>query len=124
MTKKNREFLQESVEERFGPKIVSHGIETFDVKSPLAAETFVRGQWNIKSQRSGLIGRKIGIMPLWTKTGERIVVTLIQVTEHFRTLIGCIVYCVFRVFSLLINLFRYIFHFGIPLQNSLTSNVP
>lgn len=79
MTKKNREFLQDAVEETFGPKIESHGIETYDIKSPLSIEPFVRGNWNIKSQRTGLIGRKIGIQPLWTKTGKRIVTTLIQV---------------------------------------------
>ncbi|XKL67562.1 hypothetical protein PGB90_003053 [Kerria lacca] len=82
LTKKNREFLQDVIEETFGPAITLHGIPTHDVKSPLLSQPFVRGKWNIKSQRCGLIGRKIGIYPMWTKTGERIVTTLIQIVDN------------------------------------------
>lgn len=99
LTKKNREFLQESVEERFGPKIVSHGVETYDIESPLAAESFVRGQWNIKSQRCGLIGRKIGVQPLWTKTGQRLVVTLIQVKKKIN--LELFILCVLNTIQIL-----------------------
>lgn len=58
---------------------MAHGIETYDLKSPLQTTPFQRGQWNIKSRRTGLIGKKIGIYPMWTSTGERVVTTLIQV---------------------------------------------
>lgn len=79
ITKKNREFLKETIEDTFGHASTIHGIETYDIKSPLISQPFPRGQWNIKSQRCGLIGRKIGVYPMWNKKGERVVTTLIQV---------------------------------------------
>lgn len=69
------------VEETYGPKKVIHGVETYDIKSPLKAAPFERGTWNIKSQRTGLLARKIGVYPLWTATGEKIVTTLLQVAD-------------------------------------------
>lgn len=86
ITKKNREFIDEIVEDSFGPKAVIHGIETYDLKSPLQTTPFERGQWNIKSRRTGLIGKKIGVYPMWTNTGERVVTTLIQACDPHQLL--------------------------------------
>ena len=68
------------VEETYGPKKFIHGVETYEMdKTILRAEPLKRGEWNIKSQRTGVIARKIGIYPLWNTKGEKILTTLLQV---------------------------------------------
>jgi len=46
----------------------------------LVMEPFTKGEWNSKSQRVGLIGKKIGVYPMWMKDGTRILTTLIHVS--------------------------------------------
>lgn len=41
-----------------------------------------RPQWTPESRRCGLIARKIGIQPYWTKKGERGLMTLLQVIDN------------------------------------------
>ena len=36
--------------------------------------------WNPSSKRTGLIGVKLGMMPMWMKNGSRVPVTLIRVS--------------------------------------------
>lgn len=82
ISRPNREFIQEIVRDDFGEPDVIGGVQTYNVKTPLQSEPFERGQWNIKSQRTGLIGRKIGVYPLWTKDGKKISSTLIQFVDN------------------------------------------
>lgn len=81
MTKPNKEFIQEVVQDTFGPAVEKSGIATYDIKSPLRTEPFSRGEWTIKSVRSGVIARNIGVVPLWMKNGDRVLCTLFQVCQ-------------------------------------------
>ena len=40
-----------------------------------------RGDWKERTTRCGLIGRKLGLQPMWYKNGKRVIATLIQVME-------------------------------------------
>ncbi|XP_064457171.1 large ribosomal subunit protein uL3m-like [Ornithodoros turicata] len=72
LTKGNKEFLQEVAEKKF----LQPG------ESPLREEPWEKGQWTPESIRTGLIARKIGIYPMWTNTGKRILTTLLQVLDN------------------------------------------
>ncbi|XP_042230659.1 39S ribosomal protein L3, mitochondrial-like isoform X2 [Homarus americanus] len=50
--------------------------------SPLKSDPWERGAWHEKSIRCGVIARKIGIYPMWTKNGTRLLTTLLQVTDN------------------------------------------
>lgn len=39
-------------------------------------------EWTPKMQRTGLIARKIGIYPLWLKSGKKITTTLLQILDN------------------------------------------
>lgn len=39
-------------------------------------------EWTPKMQRTGLIARKIGVYPLWLKSGKKITTTLLQVLDN------------------------------------------
>ncbi|XP_015912199.2 large ribosomal subunit protein uL3m isoform X1 [Parasteatoda tepidariorum] len=73
LTLQNKEFLQEVMLEKF----LKPG------ESPLKEkETIERPKWTPESIRTGVIARKIGIYPLWTKSGQRIMTTLLQVLDN------------------------------------------
>ncbi|MPC12880.1 39S ribosomal protein L3, mitochondrial [Portunus trituberculatus] len=68
MTPENEIFLKDVIEEKYS--------------SPLKADCWERGTWVKNSMRCGLIGRKIGIYPMWTKDGTRLLTTLLQVSDN------------------------------------------
>uniref|UniRef100_A0A0P4WFZ9 Large ribosomal subunit protein uL3m n=1 Tax=Scylla olivacea TaxID=85551 RepID=A0A0P4WFZ9_SCYOL len=68
MTPENEVFLKDVIEEKYS--------------SPLKTECWERGTWAKNSMRCGLIGRKIGIYPMWTKDGTRLLTTLLQVSDN------------------------------------------
>ncbi|KAG8188585.1 hypothetical protein JTE90_005941 [Oedothorax gibbosus] len=73
ITKENKDFLAEVIDERY----LKPG------ESPLKeATTSERAQWTPDSRRTGLVARKIGIYPMWTKTGVKIQTTLLQVVDN------------------------------------------
>ncbi|XP_035680354.1 39S ribosomal protein L3, mitochondrial-like [Branchiostoma floridae] len=48
---------------------------------PLKDEPWPRHAWTPESRRTGVLATKIGMMPMWTKTGHRLTVTLLQVQD-------------------------------------------
>jgi large subunit ribosomal protein L3 len=61
--------------------------EKFPQPSPLKsdqlwAEGEPRKEWTPDSKRCGLIAKKIGVYPLWTRDGKRILTTLLQVIDN------------------------------------------
>ncbi|MBN3305541.1 RM03 protein, partial [Amia calva] len=48
---------------------------------PLKDEPWPRHPWESGSRRVGLLAVKLGMMPIWTKMGEREVVTMLQVQD-------------------------------------------
>ena len=54
-------------------------------KSPLNTELVQPTQaWTQGSKRTGLIGKKIGVYPLWLKNGKKVLTTLIQVFKYIK----------------------------------------
>ncbi|XP_026870767.2 39S ribosomal protein L3, mitochondrial isoform X2 [Electrophorus electricus] len=51
---------------------------TTDKLNPLKDEPWPRHEWEENSRRVGLVAVKLGMMPVWTKTGEKHVVTMLQ----------------------------------------------
>lgn len=70
LTKENKEFISEIVASK----------QFFNFKTPLNTEIIVPdAQWTPMSKRTGLIGKKIGVYPMWLKNGQKVITTLIQV---------------------------------------------
>jgi len=73
LTKENKAFLQEVISDKF----LKPG------ESPLKESVNEsRAEWTPNSIRPGLIARKIGVYPMWTKEGKRIQTTLLQVVDN------------------------------------------
>lgn len=72
LLKENKQFLDEVAERKF----LQPG------ESPLKDEPWEKGQWTPQSVRTGVIARKIGIYPMWTKNGTRLLTTLLQVLDN------------------------------------------
>lgn len=66
LTAENKEFIKEVVSDKYN---------IIEPKSTINTNIV----WSNKLKRTGLIGRKIGIYPLWLKNGKKISTTLIQV---------------------------------------------
>lgn len=73
LTKENKQFLDDIVQERYG---------SISKSSPLKLEQFERGKYEPGSVRCGVIVRKIGQQPMWTKTGRRILTTALQIVDN------------------------------------------
>uniref|UniRef100_A0A7M4FUB5 Large ribosomal subunit protein uL3m n=2 Tax=Crocodylus porosus TaxID=8502 RepID=A0A7M4FUB5_CROPO len=74
LSKENVEFLTKITSEEYKAQTASK-------LCPLKDEPWPLHPWEPGSKRVGLVGLKLGMMPLWTKTGERHVVTLLQVQD-------------------------------------------
>lgn len=82
LTPENTVFIKEVTHEKFGPPAIISGLSTYQVPSPLREPPVEKGTWTEKSKRCGLITRKIGCYPLWTKQGKIIWCTLLQVVDN------------------------------------------
>lgn len=71
LDKHNVKFLDDFVENNVMNKV-----------SPLKTELFEKGQYEPNSIRCGLIAKKIGHQPMWTKTGRRLVTTVLQIVSN------------------------------------------
>lgn len=73
LTKENKQFLDDIVQDRYG---------SISKSSPLKLEQFERGAYEPGSVRCGVIARKIGQQPMWTKSGRRILTTALQIVDN------------------------------------------
>lgn len=76
VTKENKEFIQEVIRSKFPqPDIV------FGAPSPLKVQTIEPvTEWEPHFRRTGLIARKLGIVPMWMKNGKKVATTMFQVS--------------------------------------------
>lgn len=74
LTEDNQEYMRKSVAEDYRKM-------TADRLNPLKDEPWPRHEWTEGSRRVGLIAVKLGMIPIWTKTGERHVATMLQVQD-------------------------------------------
>ncbi|XP_054002130.1 39S ribosomal protein L3, mitochondrial isoform X1 [Hylaeus anthracinus] len=74
LTSQNKEFLSEFIASNRG---------LLNSTSPLCSDIIeISKEWTPKSQRTGLIGKKIGIYPMWLKNGQKVLSTLIQIVDN------------------------------------------
>ncbi|XP_034017118.1 39S ribosomal protein L3, mitochondrial [Thalassophryne amazonica] len=74
LTEDNQEFMRRSVAEEYRR-------QTAEKLNPLKDEPWPRHEWTEGSRRVGLIAVKLGMAPIWTKTGENFPVTILQVQD-------------------------------------------
>lgn len=71
LTQENRDFIEEVKQDKLN-------LQT-RIESPILNEQQEVVQWDPKTRRVGLIARKIGNYPLWSKDGKKFQTTLLQV---------------------------------------------
>lgn len=72
LTQENRQFLEEVMQDRLSAQA--------NIESPLAQVNVEKSaQWTPQTRRVGVIARKIGNYPLWSKEGKKMHTTLLQV---------------------------------------------
>uniref|UniRef100_A0A8C6SUY0 Large ribosomal subunit protein uL3m n=1 Tax=Neogobius melanostomus TaxID=47308 RepID=A0A8C6SUY0_9GOBI len=74
LTEDNQEYMRKSIAEDYRKM-------TAEKLNPLKDEPWPRHKWTEGSRRVGLIAVKLGMVPIWTKTGERHVATMLQVQD-------------------------------------------
>jgi len=74
LTEDNMSYMRKDMAEKFK-------LMTEDKINPLKDEPWPREEWEEGSRRVGLIAVKLGMAPIWTQSGERHVVTLLQVQD-------------------------------------------
>ncbi|KAA8585941.1 hypothetical protein FQN60_007510 [Etheostoma spectabile] len=75
LTEDNQEYMRKSMAEEYRR-------QTADKLNPLKDEPWQRHEWTEGSRRVGLVAVKLGMAPIWTKMGERHVVTMLQRSEE------------------------------------------
>lgn len=73
LTPENVKFVDDVVSEKF---TLQPG------QSPLKLEQVERGKYEPGSVRCGVIARKIGQYPMWTKNGQRLLTTALQIVDN------------------------------------------
>ncbi|CAB3230779.1 unnamed protein product [Arctia plantaginis] len=77
LTQENKKFIEEVMQERMKAQAM------LETESPLSnIDTSQTAQWNPLTRRVGLIARKIGNYPLWSKDGKKVQTTLLQVVDN------------------------------------------
>ncbi|XP_061738750.1 39S ribosomal protein L3, mitochondrial isoform X2 [Nerophis ophidion] len=74
LTEENQQFMRREVAEEYKQ-------QTANKLNPLKDEPWPRHNWTEGSRRVGLVAVKLGMAPLWTKTGKRLAVTMLQRSE-------------------------------------------
>ncbi|KAK5855187.1 hypothetical protein PBY51_005317 [Eleginops maclovinus] len=74
LTEDNQKFMRKSIAEEYRS-------QTAEKLNPLKDEPWPRHDWTEGSRRVGLVAVKLGMAPIWTKAGEKHVVTLLQVQD-------------------------------------------
>ncbi|XP_054164893.1 39S ribosomal protein L3, mitochondrial-like [Oppia nitens] len=73
ITHENQKFVDEYIKDKYG-------IDS--TESPLKGIDLKREEWTEESQRCGVIARKIGHYPMWTKSGKRLLTTVVQIVDN------------------------------------------
>ncbi|XP_035287425.1 39S ribosomal protein L3, mitochondrial isoform X1 [Anguilla anguilla] len=74
LSEENSSFLRKVIPEEYSS-------QTASMLNPLKDEPWPRHKWEEGSRRVGLVALKMGMMPIWTKTGDKRVVTMLQVLD-------------------------------------------
>ncbi|CAH0748816.1 unnamed protein product [Diatraea saccharalis] len=75
LTQDNKKFIEEFINDRKNTQQ--------ELESPLVNGTFqISQQWNRSTRRVGLVARKIGNYPIWSKDGKKMQTTLLQVVDN------------------------------------------
>ncbi|XP_055298649.1 39S ribosomal protein L3, mitochondrial [Sitodiplosis mosellana] len=85
VTEENKKFVTEVLNDRFGVPTLIKGAQTYpknlgnliDVQQEEKQE-----DWNRFQRRSGLIARKIGVVPVWRKDGTKMTTTMLQIEDN------------------------------------------
>ncbi|XP_076322398.1 large ribosomal subunit protein uL3m-like [Tachypleus tridentatus] len=72
LTEENKQSIQEVIKNKF----LAPG------ESPLKEPPWEKGEWTPGSWRTGVIAKKIGVYPMWAKSGTRLMTTLLQVVDN------------------------------------------
>jgi len=75
LTVENQQFLTDTFIDKYKDSLNA-------VTSPLKDGPWQRGTWTTRSMRTGVLALKIGVIPQWTKTGEKFFTTLLQVLDN------------------------------------------
>ncbi|XP_012234007.1 large ribosomal subunit protein uL3m [Linepithema humile] len=79
LTEDNKQFLEEVVQDKYGPPNIGFGMSLSPLKiDPIEPIT----EWKPNMKRTGLIAKKIGIYPLWLKNGKKVTSTLLQIVDN------------------------------------------
>lgn len=73
LTKDNKDFVDSYIRDKYKLNVG---------ESPLKVEPLERGEYSPGSKRCGVIAKKIGVYPMWTKTGKRLLTTVLQVVDN------------------------------------------
>ncbi|XP_041822949.1 39S ribosomal protein L3, mitochondrial [Melanotaenia boesemani] len=74
LTEDNQKYMRNITAEEYRT-------QTAEKLNPLKDEPWPRHEWTEGSRRVGLVAVKLGMAPIWTKTGERHSVTMLQVQD-------------------------------------------
>lgn len=74
LSEDNQEYMRKTTAEEYRR-------QTAEKLNPLKDEPWQRHDWTEGSRRVGIIAVKLGMAPIWTKTGERHVATMLQVQD-------------------------------------------
>ena len=87
LTLENKQFVQEMIKQSYGQGVQTYVRPSEDNNSPLKDELkpWSRGTWEelgIKTRRIGILGRKIGVVPMWFANGKRVSATMLHIEDN------------------------------------------
>lgn len=74
LTEENQDYMRKIMAEEYRK-------QTKEKLFPLKDEPWPRQEWTEGSRRVGLVAVKLGMVPIWTKSGEKHVATMLQVQD-------------------------------------------
>lgn len=75
LTEENESFLEQTVLDKYKDKLQ-------EVSSPLKDGPWKRSEWTKDTRRTGVLALKLGVVPQWTKTGQKFYTTMFQVLDN------------------------------------------
>lgn len=87
VTHENKDFVKETICDKYGEPTTINGIETYP--NPVEEKQMLKVQLNTKQgvfipkeRRSGVLARKIGVLPLWDNKGRVVMATMLHVEDN------------------------------------------